>query len=373
MASSDRRGRRCRVVQFRWGNLVCGICTTNGLSTSVGCQHGCRGLRGIYDEPGASRGTLDRLRPPSRCRRWSERLAVDSTAGGGRRPGLSQRHRPHPARFDRERREGAQREEAEKYDPSAPNWRERLVARPAFERRAQLIHQMPNLDVAVIELDPAGRPRAAADALAARGTPKGVSVPLNHDLSTDQVRWRWWDDNEWDVNGGQGTRDVVPGRENAPIDFTSPFPASVLKLMVGFGVLRLADQGRLCLADRYAYQPNPVRPACGEATNKPVRQLFDEMITVSKNESTCALIKMIHDLQAMDQLNQTFVDLGLGTLRLADTSPQNGGYWLGANMSAIDTAKLLLLINGGPGTLWNTASGQPVTRDVLSAASRAFF
>jgi hypothetical protein len=42
-------------------------------------------------------------------------------------------------------------------------------------------------------------------------------------------------------------------------------------------------------------------------------------------------------------------------------------------MSAIDTAKLLLLVNGGPGTLWTAPGGTPVTRDVLSADARAFF
>ncbi len=115
---------------------------------------------------------------------------------------------------------------------------------------------MPNLDVAVIELDPAGRRGRRLTSLSARGTPKGFGA-ADRDLATDQVRWRWWDDNEWDLNGGQGTRDVLTGRENAPIDFTSPFPASVLKLMVGFGVLRLADQGRFALDDLYAYQPNP--------------------------------------------------------------------------------------------------------------------
>ncbi len=83
---------------------------------------------------------------------------------------------------------------------------------------------------------------------------------------------------------------------------------------------------------------------------------------------------MIHDLQAMDQLNQTFVDLGLETLRLVGTSPQNGGLLARANMSAIDTAKLLLLINGGPGTLWNAASGQPspATRSATTRGPSSF-
>jgi hypothetical protein len=97
------------------------------------------------------------------------------------------------------------------------------------------------------------------------------------------------------------------------------------------------------------------------------------MITVSKNESTCALIKLLHDHQAMDSLNQEFVDLGLEMLRLVGTDPNTGGRWGGSNMNALDTAKLLLLINGGAGTLWRAPDGTPVTKSVLSDSSRSFF
>jgi ABC transporter len=117
----------------------------------------------------------------------------------------------------------------------------------AAEVAAKPIHQTPNLDVAVIDLDPAGRARSAADVLLSPRYPHGVPVPLDGNLSTDQVRWRWWDDAEWNHHHGQGTRDVLPGREQAPLDFTSPYPASVLKLMVGFAVLRLVDAGRVSL------------------------------------------------------------------------------------------------------------------------------
>ncbi|WP_158846585.1 serine hydrolase [Saccharothrix deserti] len=236
------------------------------------------------------------------------------------------------------------------------------------------IHQMPNMDLAVIELDGYGRPIAMADVLLSPQYPNGVVVPLNkRKLATDQVRYRWWDDTEWDVNGGKGTRDVLAGRENAPIDFSSPYPASVLKLMVGFGVLRLADAGRVNLDAVYDYQPVTINPACGGASSKVIRQHFDEMITKSQNESTCALIKMIHDLGAWDQVNQMFVDLGMPTLMVTGTNPGNGGRWIGSNMSSIDTAKLLLLVNGGYGTLWTTDAGKAVTRNELSAASRGQF
>ncbi|MFE2754105.1 serine hydrolase [Actinosynnema sp. NPDC059335] len=255
----------------------------------------------------------------------------------------------------------------EKHDPLPAG----EVVRPAEPKP---LHQTPNLDLAVIALDRLGRPAAMADVLLSPQYPNGVVVPLDRrTLSTDQVRYRWWDDTEWDVNGGRGTRDVLAGREGAPIDFTSPYPASVLKLMVGFGVLRLADQGRVDLDAVYDYSPVTPHPVCGGPSAEVVRWHFDRMITMSRNESTCALIKMLHDLGAWDEVNRTFAELGMPTLMVTGTDPGNGGRWIGSNMGAIDTAKLLLLVNGGPGVLWVTEAGVEVTADRLGAASRAQF
>ena len=257
----------------------------------------------------------------------------------------------------------------EKYDPSPGE----LAARFAIASTPAPIHQTPNVDAMVIELDRVGRPSAAADVLLSPQYPHGAVLPLDRNIFTDKVRWQRWDDTEWDTMGGMGTMDVLAGREQAPLQFMSPYPASVLKLMVGFGILRLADEGRLSLDDQYAYNPVTIRPACGGAVTKPIRQFFDEMITVSRNESTCALIKLIWDLNAMDELNQTFVDLGLATLQLIGTNPDNGGVWGMSNMSAMDTAKLLLLINSDASRLWTTPAGTAVGGDVLSSASRRFF
>ncbi|RDI22422.1 serine hydrolase [Lentzea flaviverrucosa] len=260
----------------------------------------------------------------------------------------------------------------EKYDASPAELMNRAQARMAAAGKP--LHQTPNMDAAIIELDVLGRPKSVANVLLSPQHPNGVVVPVTHKgLSTDQVRYRWWDDTEWDVNGGKGTVDVLPGRENAAIDFSSPYPASVLKLMVGFGVLRLADQGKVDLDADYDYAPNPVRPACGGPTVKKIRQHFDEMITKSQNESTCSLIKLIHDHDAWGEVNQTFADLGMPTLMVTGTLPGNGGQWIGSNMSGLDTAKLLLLVNGGAGVLWTTDKGKPVTRNALSASSRKFF
>ncbi|USX53471.1 serine hydrolase [Lentzea sp. HUAS12] len=261
-------------------------------------------------------------------------------------------------------------EQRAEHDPSPAELAGRAVARTG----GTPLHQTPNLDVAVIELDPAGRPATVANVLLSPQHPTGVVVPVKTpSLSTDQVRYRWWNDHEWDTGGGAGTRDVLPGRESAPIDFSSPYPASVLKLMVGFGVLRMADQGRTGLDAEYSYAPEPAREVCGGPVVKTVRVLFDEMITKSQNESTCALVKLLHDLNAWDEVNRTFADLGMPTLMLTGSVPGNGGNWGGANMSALDTAKLLLLLNGGADVLWTTDAGKPVTAAELSPASRAFF
>ncbi|MEV6717857.1 serine hydrolase [Lentzea sp. NPDC051208] len=257
----------------------------------------------------------------------------------------------------------------EMYDPSPAE----LMKRARTRADGRPLHQTPNLDVAIIKLDAAGRAADVANVLLSPQHPNGVVVPVQpQGLSTDQVRYRWWDNVEWDTSG-VGTRDVVPGRENAPIDFSSPYPASVLKLLVGFGVLRLVDLGKIDLDADYAFDPNPASEACGGPTVKKIRQHFDEMITKSQNESTCSLVKLLHDLNAWDQVNRTFAELGMPTLMVTRTNPGNGGGWGGANMSGLDTAKLLLLVNGGEGVLWITSEGKPVTADELSPSSRKFF
>jgi hypothetical protein len=239
---------------------------------------------------------------------------------------------------------------------------------------AAKIHQTPNVDATVIELDSRGRTLAAANVLLSPQYPDGKVVPLDRNLATDKVRWRKWDDAGWDTNHGQGTVDAVPGRENAPIDFMSPYPASVLKLMVGYGILRLVDQGVITLDEQYAYdRTGAPNTACGLNVTKPIRQFFDEMQTVSRNESTCALIKLLHQKGAMNALNQHFQDIGLPMLQLIGTRTVDGGGWGQTQMNALDTAKLLLIVNGGPGTLWRAPDGTRVTKDLLSDSSREFY
>ncbi len=260
---------------------------------------------------------------------------------------------------------------AEKYELTPDQ-----VARTASSRSAAAapIHQTPNVDATVIALSRLGTPIAAANVLLSPQHPHGKIIPLDANLSTDQVRWRAWSDSTWDTNGGQGTVDALPGRENAPIDFMAPYPASVLKLMVGYGVLRLVDRGVISLDDEYAFdRTGAPNNACGPNVTKKISTFFDEMQTISKNESTCAMIKLLHDHDAVAPLNQHFADLGLPMLQLNGTRTVDGGGWGNVRMNALDTAKLLMIINGGAGRLWTAPDGTPVRPSLLSPASRRYY
>jgi Beta-lactamase enzyme family len=236
------------------------------------------------------------------------------------------------------------------------------------------IAQQPQIDATVLELDRAGRIISSGTVLMSPQYPHGIVVPVDQNFHTDQVRWWQWDDLGWYANHAVGTIDVVPGRQNAPVQFMLPYPASVLKLMVNFGVLRLVDQGQIKLDDTYDYQPSAISSLCGGPSSNTVRGYIDASLTWSSNAASCALVKLLWDHGAIDGLNQEFADLGLETLQLKGTNPANGGHWSNpVTMSSLDTAKLLALINGAPGTLWTAPGGQPVTSAVLSATSRRFF
>jgi Beta-lactamase enzyme family len=256
-------------------------------------------------------------------------------------------------------------------DAQTPKQQARLLAASVD---AQPISQQPQLDATVIELDRYNRPVSSGTVLMSPQYPHGKVIPVDRNLHTSDVRWRQWDDAGWYTDHGQGTIDVVPGRENASTDFMLPYPASVLKLLINFGVLRLVDKGVIGLDDTYAYNPTTISSLCGGAASDTIRNYVDASLTWSSNAASCALLKMLWDHDAVNDLNQTFQDLGLETLQVKETNPANGGHWSNpVTMSSLDTAKLLMLINGAPGTVWRTPNGKAVTRDVLSRSSREFF
>lgn len=244
---------------------------------------------------------------------------------------------------------------------------------------ARRIAHVPNVDVAVIELDDSGRARAAANVLLSRDYPRGQLVPIDGNWGTAAVRFSRWQQARFDGPRGWTTRpalssaeDMVRGRRSAPYRFMSPYPASLFKIMVAYEVMRQVDRGRMSLGATLRYTGVPSSTLCGPGTRR-VREWLDEMITWSSNQATCALLTRLHRLGGVSTLNADLRNVGLGTLQVNGTRASNGANWQDGKltMTALDTARLFWLIDGGQGTLWRRPNGQPVTERELSPSSRS--
>ena len=134
--------------------------------------------------------------------------------------------------------------------------------------------------------------------------------------------------------------------------------------------MTMVDDGSLSLDQPYTYQ------APGKDETRAIRDWMDPMITYSDNRSTQALLQLLHRREEVDAMNADFGRLGLGTLQINGTDPRTGGNWQPGeiHMTALDTARLLWLIDGAPDdyVLWQTPEGDPVTSAELSDSSRAY-
>lgn len=258
----------------------------------------------------------------------------------------------------------------------------------AWHLSAKTIAHAPNVNVAVIQLDAAGRMVDRACVLLSRDYPDGVIVPLDPDTGASSVRFLRWDIERSDggtfssVDGHQLTTkgwtndpprnegdEILPLCANQPYQFMAPYPASLFKIMVAFHVMRMMDAGTITLDSDYRYEVAGARPV-----SHPIRDWLTTMITISDNHATAALLKMLHDKNEIDPLNREFRELNLGTLQINATSAADGLGWAPGqiHMTAFDTARLFWIIDGGPGTLWQGMRGKPVTAKLLSEPSRVF-
>ncbi len=254
--------------------------------------------------------------------------------------------------------------------------------------RPRTIAHAPSVDVAVIQLDREGQVVASANVLLSRDYPKGVIVPASLVQGAASVRFRRWDIARW--NGGvfkprefkpvttkgwtnlpplTDDDDIVPGRTNVSFEFMAPYPASLFKLLVAFHVMRMVDSRSLTLNTPYAFSV-----ANQKDETLPVRAWLDPMMTESNNRATQALLQLLHRRSRVDIMNREFRELGLETLQINGTRAEDGRNWQTdrIHMTAFDTARLLLLIEGPAGELWRTPDGRAVTTQFLSESSRDF-
>ncbi len=242
---------------------------------------------------------------------------------------------------------------------------QRFELTPDAMRGGAPIAHFPSIDVAVVAF-PHRAPPVWANVLFSREHPHGVIADIGSDAGpVRNVRFEadvrddhqrsvaWWPDADWQ------RLHFPPLWGRGPHRFVAPYPASLAKLMVAVGVARWVDrQG--CTWDDAVEHAGAVHS---------VAQLGDDMITVSGNNSTSALVAMLHGCgmlgTAGDRLHDAFALYALPTLRFENTRPDGGwGNAAGAGvgqlqMTAWDTARLLWLLDAdAPPAPW-LAPGTP--------------
>lgn len=228
----------------------------------------------------------------------------------------------------------------------------------------------PSLDLAVM-VCPRGAAPVAANVLFSREHPDGlvarfdpVTGAVDNIAFQADVRNAAGDSYAW-LPGADWSRIDFPAWFGTGPRFVAPYPASLLKMMVAVGVARLVDEGRSDWALPVSY---------GGAA-RPVGDWLFDMITVSSNEATSALVAHLHARGAVrreggrevhNELHALFAAQGLPGLRIANTQP-DGGWGNGAGsgvgqiqMTAWDALRLMARLDAD-------APGQPA---LVSAASR---
>jgi hypothetical protein len=227
------------------------------------------------------------------------------------------------------------------------------------------VRVMPSIDLAVVAFPP-GRDPVWANVLFLREYPQGFvadigsdggavrNVRFDADLRDDQQRSvAWLPDADW-----QRLR-FPPLWGDGPFRFVAPYPASLAKLMLAVGVVRLVDQRR-CAWDEQVEHAGVTRS---------LAQCCEEMISVSGNDAATALVALLHRHgllgPAHDPLEDTLPLYGLPTLAFANSRPDGGwGNAAGAgvgqlHMTAWDCARLLWLLDAdAPDAPW-LAPGTP--------------
>lgn len=240
------------------------------------------------------------------------------------------------------------------------------------------VPERPSLDLAVACFPP-GRPPVAANVLFSRELPEGfIARPAGgfgaienvgfhadlRDAAGTSIGWQpgaRWEALAFPAWFGRGPR------------FVAPYPASLLKVMVAVGIGRLVDQDRSAWALPWAW---------GGQTRAIADWLWD-MITVSSNDATSALVAHLHargairrvgGVEVHNELHELFRAEGLPGLQIANTQPDGGwGNGSGAGvgqiqMTAWDTLRLMWRLDAdAPPAPWLPAGAPPL----LSDASRA--
>jgi hypothetical protein len=241
---------------------------------------------------------------------------------------------------------------------------------PDSLRGGEPVDAPPSIDLAVAVFPPGGEP-VCANVLFSREHPQGLVARF--DAATGavaniafhaDVRDAKGDSHAW-LPGADWSRIDFPAWFGQGPRFVAPYPASLLKMMVAVGVGRLADQGRSDWTLPLAYS----------GQTRPVADWLFDMITISSNEATSALVAHLHERGAIrreggrevhNEMHEAFAAARLPGLMIANTQP-DGGWGNGAGsgvgqiqMTAWDALRLM----------WRLDADAPAVPPLVSPASR---
>lgn len=229
----------------------------------------------------------------------------------------------------------------------------------------------PSIDLAVTLFPRGGAAPVCANVLFSREHPEGLVARFDgggavgnigfhadvRDANGDSYAW---------LPGADWSRIAFPAWFGRGPRFVAPYPASLLKTMVAVGVARLVDQARSDWA----------LPLAFDGQTRAVADWLFDMITVSSNEATSALVAHLHARGAIrreggrevhNELHELFAAAGLAGLMIANTQA-DGGWGNGAGsgvgqiqMTAWDALRLM----------WRLDADAPARPPLVSEAGRA--
>lgn len=231
---------------------------------------------------------------------------------------------------------------------------------------------MPSIDLAVALFPRGGTAPVCANVLFSREHPQGLVARLDgptgavdniafhadvRDARGDSIAW---------LPGADWSRIAFPAWFGSGPRFVAPYPASLLKMMVAVGVALLVDGGRSDWALPLHHQ--------GQA--RPVGDWLHDMIIISSNEATSALVAHLHERggirredgrEVHNEMHALFARHGLPGLRIANTRPDGG--W--GNAAGSGVGQIQMTAWDALRLMWRLDADAPPQPALVSPASRA--